>query len=377
MGINNLNKFLRNNCEDIFEEIHISEYSFKKVAIDISLFLCKFKSVCGDKWISAFLNLVTCLRKNEVHCVFIYDSGAPQEKQNERKERSEQRKKTEERIYKLEEALEKFHLTCEIDPILIELYKKKNKNVSQKRLLNNNNQKDQINMKFIEAEIKRMKNYILNITSEDFTLTKKLFDILNIPYYDAPLEAETTCADLCKRGLVDAVLSEDTDVLAYGSPIFLSKIKTSNGTCVRINYEKMIKSLNMSKQQFLDLCIMCGTDYNKNIFRVGPEKAYKYLLEHKSIENLKENLNLDISILNHIRVRELFTNYKQANIKIKFCGTPDFKLLQDFVLKNNITFSIESLKKAFTYTATIVFEQDDEDISQISENENFSIEIEK
>ena len=72
MGINNLNVLLRKHCPEIYEEIHISEYAYKKVAIDISLFLCKYKAICGDKWVTAFINLVSCLRRNEIHCVFIW-----------------------------------------------------------------------------------------------------------------------------------------------------------------------------------------------------------------------------------------------------------------------------------------------------------------
>ena len=107
MGVKNLLKFLRTTCPGIFEEIHISEYSFKKVAIDLSLYLCKFKIVFQDKWLTAFVNLVSCLRKNEVHCIFIYDGGAPPEKEDERKERSDQRNKLKEKVYKYEEAIEK------------------------------------------------------------------------------------------------------------------------------------------------------------------------------------------------------------------------------------------------------------------------------
>ena len=71
MGIHNLNKFLRTKCPQVFKDIHISEFAYKKVAIDITLFLCKFKAVCGEKWVSAFINLVSSLRRNEIHCVFI------------------------------------------------------------------------------------------------------------------------------------------------------------------------------------------------------------------------------------------------------------------------------------------------------------------
>lgn len=378
MGITNLNKFLRNNCPQIYEEIHISEYSFKKVAIDISLYLCKFKTICGDRWLAAFINLVTCLRKNEVHCVFIYDTGAPPEKDAERKERAQQRAKLEEKVYKLEEALEKFHLSGEVDPVLIELYKKRTKDIGPPRLMKRSS--DEIDMDFVQSTIQKMRGQILDIRPEDFKKTKELFDILNVPYFDAPLEAETTCSDLCKRGLVDAVLSEDTDVLAYGTPVFLSKINTSDGTCTRINYEKMLEDLQLSSDSFLDLCIMCGCDYNKNIFKVGPEKAYKYIQKHSSIEEIAANTSLDVSILNHVRGRQLFREYKKAYYKIKYCGTPDFKKLEEFLFKNNIKCSIEGLKKSFVHQTTIIFEEGDDDKDLVVEDEDTEtlvVEIEK
>ena len=361
MGIKNLNKFLRNNCPDIFEEIHISEYSYKKVAIDISLYLCKFKTVCGDRWLSAFINLIACLRKNEVQCVFCYENGAPPEKELERKKRATQRTKMEERVYKLEEAIEKYNLTSEIDNILIEFYKNKKKvGGLQKRLLGRD--VNIINMDFVIEAVKKMRSQILDIKPEDFALTKRLFDVLNVPYYDAPLEAETMCSDLCKRGIVDAVLSEDTDVIAYGSPVFLSKINTANGTCVRIKYPELLKQLGLLDYEFLDLCIMCGTDYNKNIFRVGPEKAYTYIQKYSTIEGISTNTTLDVNILNHVRGRELFREYKQKDInKIPYCGSPNFNDLSKFIFTHNIKLSIEGLKKSFTHSIIIFDECDKED----------------
>ena len=377
MGIKNLNKFLRNNCPEIYEEIHISEYSFKKVAIDISLYLCKFKTICGDRWLSAFINLIACLRKNEVHCVFIYDTGAPPEKEAERKERAAQRAKLEEKVYKLEEAMEKFHLSGEIDQILIDLYKRHTKKSDPPRLMKR--KIDEIDMGFVEGAVTKMRGQILDIKPEDFQKTKELFDILKVPYFNAPLEAETTCADLCKRGLVDAVLSEDTDVMAYAAPVFLSKINTTNGTCMRIKYPDILEQLELKSEEFLDLCIMCGCDYNKNIFRVGPEKAYKYIQKYSSIEGVAANTKLDVSILNHVRGRELFRDYEKVAYKIKYCGTPDFQKLEEFMFKNNIRCSVEGLKKSFVHQTTIVFEEGDDDqelVIEEEEDEELVVEIE-
>ena len=362
MGIKNLNKFLRTVCPHVFEEVHLAEYAFQKVAIDISLYLCKYKASAGERWLSSFINLIACLRKNEIHCVFIFDTGSPPEKEKEKEERKAQRDLLEERIYKLEEALEKYHETCEVDPILIEFYNKK-KAKKPKRLMRKGKQTDEINMELVADLIKKKKSQILNISQKDFDTAKELFDILDVPYCQAPLEAETMCADLCKRGLVDAVLSEDTDVLAYGAPVFLTKIDTRAETCVRIRHEDVTGSLEFTEDQFLDFCIMCGTDYNKNIFRVGPQKSYKLMQEYGSIESIGENSKHDIAILSHVRGRELFKDYEKANIKIPYCGQPDFNKLQEFVFKKNVRSNMEALRQSFTHQS-LVFESSEGEIEK-------------
>jgi 5'-3' exonuclease len=373
MGISNLNKFLRNNCPNIFELIHISEYSFKKVAVDISLFLCKYKIVCGDRWLAEFINLVACLRRNEIHCIFIYDNGAPPEKDDEKAARSAARTKSEQKVYILEEALKQYFLTGEIAPVIIELHKKKN--TSPKRLLKK--KKDEsIDMNWVEHKIKKMRGYILNIEPGDFDITRELFDILNVPWSYAPLEAETMCADLVKRGLVDAAISEDTDCMAYETPDFLTKLNTTNDTCVRIKYTDILEGLELKSDQFLDLCIMCGTDYNKNIPRVGPEKSYKFLKQFGTIEDVSENTTLDISILHHERGRELFRDYERSPIeKVPFCGMPDFKKLETFMFKHNIKLDIEGLRKSFVQEFVVEDDDADEDefVVQDEDDDGFVI----
>ena len=124
---------------------------------------------------------------------------------------------------------------------------------------------------------------------------------------------------------------------------------------------------------------MCGCDYNKNIFRVGPEKAYKYIQKYSSIEGIAANTKLDVSILNHVRGRELFRDYEKVAYKIKYCGTPDFQKLEEFIFKNNIRCSVEGLKKSFVHQTTIVFEEGDDDqelVIEEEEDEELVVEIE-
>lgn len=51
--------------------------------------------------------------------------------------------------------------------------------------------------------------------------TKQLLGLFGFPYHNAPGEAEAECALLQRRGIVDAVLSEDVDTLMFGSGLTL------------------------------------------------------------------------------------------------------------------------------------------------------------
>lgn len=355
MGIKNLNKFLRDKSPDIFEPIHLSEYSYNKLAIDISLYLFKFKAVCGDKWLNSFLNLVCCLRKNEIHCVFIYDGKAPPEKELEQQKRREEKEKLKKQVFELEESIIIYHQTGVIQENLKELYKRKKSPTTNPRLLSNNKI---IDMEWVEQKVEQKRNQIINISPEDFQLTKELFDILEVPYYTAPDEAEKFCSQLCINGIVDAVLSEDTDIIAYGTPVFLSKIDTYNEQCIRISNSSILNNLSMTQNQLLDLCIMSGTDYNNNIFRIGGNKAYKLLIDNHNIEGIGKNTKNDISVLKHETVRKLFTEFKEHSIiKIPYCGKPDFDILEKFIKSNNLDVNIEKIKSSFT--REIIFEDSD------------------
>ena len=365
MGINNLHPFLRKTCPEIYETIHISEYAFKKIAVDTSLYLCKFKAICGDKWLSAFVNLVSCLRRNEIHCVFIYDTGCVPEKEGERAERRQQQDKNKQTVAELDIAYNIYETTGEIPIILQDLYSKL-KAKEDKDIIKSFLRKDKIDskidMQLVKDRIEKSRGQILDISKDDFELTKELFDILNIPYILAPLEAETMAADLCKRGLIDAVLTEDTDVLAYSCPIFLSKINTSDDTCVRIYHDNILKSLDILDAQFLDFCILLGCDYNKNIPKIGSQTSFKLLKEHGTIDDIVINTKIDVSILNYIRTRDIFINYPKADItQIRYCGAPDLKKLEEFMIKTGLSVNFENLLKCFAHNSVVIVDDESKD----------------
>jgi len=89
-------------------------------------------------------------------------------------------------------------------------------------------------------------------------------------------------------------------------------------------------------------------------------------LEYKNIEGIRDaNLpKIDITVLKHNRVRELFTFQENYNEiigpgGIPYCGRPNPIELVNFLSNLSLPVDIERIKADFT--KEIVFESDDED----------------
>ena len=138
---------------------------------------------------------------------------------------------------------------------------------------------------------------------------------------------------------------------------FLTKLDIYNDTFVEISNKNVLNILNITNKQLLDFCIMCGTDYNNNIPKIGPENAFKYISKYINIEEIEKNLKIDVTILNHICVRELFTVFdKYEIINIKYCSSPNFDDLIKFTQTNLLKIDIDKIKKDFT--VELIFEDD-------------------
>lgn len=343
MGIKNLNSLLLKKCPDVFKGKHISEFTFKKIAVDTSLYVCKYKVIYGEEWFKNIFFLIAKLRENDIHTVFIFDTKAPPEKEMERDDRKKKQDFIKDKISNLGYAIGHYDNSGEIMPIL-----KKYETVN---LLRNTTVLD---IDKARTDLEKIKRQVITKTKEDFEITKKLLDVLKVPYYDAPMEAECAAADLCKRGLIDAVLTEDTDCLTYGAPIMISKFKPSTGMYTEILHEEVINGLGVNTNEFVDLCILCGCDYNKNIPKVGPMTSYELILKHRTIDRIKNETDYNTDILNHVRSRELFRDYERLHVeKIPFCGMPDKVEVIKFLNENGIQSTDEFIEKSFIHNVVI------------------------
>ena len=58
MGIKNLTKFLRTRYPQLFKIVKLSNFKNMKIAIDISIYICRFKISHGKRWLDAFIKMI-------------------------------------------------------------------------------------------------------------------------------------------------------------------------------------------------------------------------------------------------------------------------------------------------------------------------------
>ena len=352
MGINGLSDFIKKKHPGVFKDINMNDMRYKKIAVDTSLYLYKYKVIGGDLWMDSFIRLICCLRKFDVHPIFIFDTSAPIEKIEEQKRRRQEVQKRRDNVSVIEELIEKYHSEGVIDDELQAFYNKKIKKKIDNSLLKRFWQKDDLgeektfDIKIVEDEIEKIKGQNITITPECISKLKNLFELLGVPYYQALEEAEQTCSYLCHWGLVDGVLTEDSDVLAYGVDLFISKINTFNGYCTLVETPNLLEKLEFTKPQLLDFCIMLQCDYNTRMPGVGPVGSYKLLKEYGCLEKIEESGDVDVTPLKYKRCRELFSIIdNQGFFKFGYCSFPKYKELGKFLYEINSQIPLSNIKK--------------------------------
>ena len=108
-----------------------------------------------------------------------------------------------------------------------------------------------------------MNNLDSESLQDKFNSLKHLLQILGIPYVDSPSEAEAQCAFLESKGLVDGIITEDSDVFLFGGRkvyrgVFRKKMESYE--MVRVE-----KELGLGREKLVLLAMFLGSDYTIGI----------------------------------------------------------------------------------------------------------------
>jgi flap endonuclease-1 len=173
--------------------------------------------------------------------------------------------------------------------------------------------------------------------------SKELLDFLGIPWVQAPSEGEAQVAHLLSTGKVDYGASQDFDTVLFGASKLVRNLTLSGRRKLPkqqkwvevapeiIEVEKSLETLNLNREQLVDVAILMGTDFNQGIDGIGPKKGLKLLQECGNAEKALEKIGKRIDNLEEIR--SLFLDHPVEDF-IPEWKSPDVESTISFLCEN-------------------------------------------
>eukprot|EP00241_Pyramimonas_parkeae_P019019 CAMPEP_0114292640 /NCGR_PEP_ID=MMETSP0059-20121206/9172_1 /TAXON_ID=36894 /ORGANISM="Pyramimonas parkeae, Strain CCMP726" /LENGTH=386 /DNA_ID=CAMNT_0001414307 /DNA_START=15 /DNA_END=1175 /DNA_ORIENTATION=- len=265
MGIHGLSKLLSDNAPGCVREQKFESYFGRKVAVDASMHIYSFLMVIGRLGESTLTNeagettshlqglfyRTTRMLEAGMKPVFVFDGKPPELKSKELAKRKEGRDKADVDLVAAKETGD-------------------------------------------DEALEKASKKLVKVTRQHNDECKRLLKLMGVPVIEAPSEAEAQCAALCQAGLVHTVCTEDMDVLTFGTARSVRNLMTpasQKKTIMEFELAKALEGLELTMDQFIDLCILLGCDYCQTIKGVGPVSALKLIKQHGSLEKVLESLD--------------------------------------------------------------------------------------
>jgi len=194
--------------------------------------------------------------------------------------------------------------------------------------------------------------------------SKQILKFFGIPYIDAPSEGEATAAHLTNTGQAYASASQDFDSILLGAKRLIRNFTNSGrrkipnrNTYIEIEPEiietgKTLESLQVTREQLVDIGILIGTDFNPDGFeRVGPKTALKMIKQHSRLEDIPQ-IQDQLKTIDYEQIRKIFLNPDVADVKEIIFGEVDYEGMINYLSKERsfseerVQSSLNRLKKA-------------------------------
>ena len=216
------------------------------------------------------------------------------------------------------------------------------------------------------SEARRWGQQSITATTNIIQDAKHLLNLMGIPYVQAPGEGEAQAAFMAAKSQVWAAASQDYDSVLFGAPKLIRNLSISGRRKLPrknvyikvepeiIELQKILQTVNLTREQLIDVGILIGTDYNPDgVEGVGPKTALKLIKKYGSINNalkdiLKATFPHDIDEIRNLFLKPEITE----NIQLEW-GKPDTAGILAFLCgehgfnRERVLSAIEKMEKGF------------------------------
>lgn len=158
-----------------------------------------------------------------------------------------------------------------------------------------NNKSEKENQDSYEKELKALRNQQKKdrrdadeVSHIMITECQALLRLFGLPYITAPMEAEAQCAELVRLGLVDGIVTDDSDIFLFGGTRVYKNMFNSNKFVECYLASDLEKELSLSRDQLISIAHLLGSDYTEGLQGIGPVTALEIISEFPTENGLQE-----------------------------------------------------------------------------------------
>ncbi|HMK93981.1 MAG TPA: flap endonuclease-1 [Candidatus Limnocylindrales bacterium] len=188
--------------------------------------------------------------------------------------------------------------------------------------------------------------------------SRKLLDLMGLPWVQAPSEGEAQAAYMTKKGDADYCASQDYDSLLFGAPRMLRNITISGRRKIPskniyvevvpevMELSKTLSATGLTYEQLIDVGILIGTDFNPDgIKGLGPKTALKLVKQYGSLESSLPHIKNASFPVEPNCIRQEFLHPKITDeYKLQWCP-PNVEGVVDLMVRQK-EFSEERVRKS-------------------------------
>lgn len=143
-------------------------------------------------------------------------------------------------------------------------------------------------LKQLRTQQKKDRRDADEVTQIMITECQQLLSLFGIPYITAPMEAEAQCAELVSLGLVDGIITDDSDIFLFGGTRVYKNMFNQSKYVECYLTTDLEKEYALHRRKLISFAHLLGSDYTEGIPGIGPVTALEILTEFGALEEFRD-----------------------------------------------------------------------------------------